>query len=134
MVGETIFGGLKLSISTIILGEGPKLSKTLEHHCGFGGWKFQTSKIAPNPPNHTSNCLICQNNLFFVHLSHSGPFQTFPAEISEEGSNWPPPPKLGQLLEHKIFCIHNHISKMSNRVHHAPGVEIQYLTCLSLNF
>ena len=105
---ETIFGSLKLSISTTITGD----------HYRFGGLNFQTSenrpKIVPKPQNHTLNCFIRQNELFFVHLIYSEAIPDLPAEFSggragvQGGgvSDFCPPPPISaeNFLKKSQFC------------------------------
>ena len=50
------------------------------------------------------------------------------------GSNWPPK-KFRQNLEHKIFHIYITLfQNIFDRLHRVTGVEIRYITCLTLNF
>ena len=120
----TIFGGLKLSISTTIMGTFMGLEVEI----------FRPPEIVPKPLKPYSIFFIRQNNLFSVHLYHLGAIPDLSGR-NLKGAKFPPPPQPNQTFGHNTFCIYiTPFQKNFKRVHRVPGVEIRYLTCLTRTF
>ena len=86
-------------------------SKTfdLDHHNGGPLWYWRSKfsdlqKSSQNPQNHTLNCFIRQNNLFSVHLSHSGAIPDLSGRnLRGGGSQIDPPPNFAKFWNTKSF-------------------------------
>ena len=90
-------------------------------------------KSPQNPQNRTLNCFIRQNNLFFVHLSHSGAILDFSGRNLREGGHIDSPQTSPNFGTQNLLYTSNLISKIFNRLHRVPGVAIRHLACLTLN-